>query len=162
MLETLDINGRIYVSSEKAAHDVGFDERYILRLAKGKWVDASFVQGQCFVNIASLETFLASGEAEVTKRLREVAAREAAEAVWLAHEARVAAGKPMPTYIILGKAGVIVACGILIAVLGLAAQEAGIELADVAGGIAQTAGLIGERFASPAAVVVPVLEWFSS
>lgn len=162
MLESLDINGRIYVSSEKAAHDVGFDERYILRLARGKWVDASFVQGQCFVNVASLEAFLQSGEAEVTKRLREAAAREAAEAVWVAHEARVAAGKPMPTYIILGKAGVIVACSLLVGTLGLAAVDAGVELADIGAGVAQTAALIGDRFALPATVVLPLLEWLGT
>jgi hypothetical protein len=159
MLESLDINGRLYVASDRAALAVGYQVSYIERLARGKWIDASFVQGQCFVDIASLERFIAASEADVTAQLREAAIRERAEHAWREYEVRTGhLREPARVWFVVGQVGVITMCGCLVAVLSFAALQAEVTWADVGDGLSQTASVLRERVALPAAVI----EWLGT
>ncbi len=157
MLESLDINGRIYVACDRAALTVGYQASYIERLARGKWIDASFVQGQCFVDIASLERFIAASEADATEQLREAAVRERAETAWREYEMKTGQlREPQHVWFVVGQVGVVTMCGCLVAILSFAMLQAEVTWADVGDGLSQTASVLRERVASPAAVV----EWF--
>lgn len=158
MLESLDINGRLYVASDRAALLVGYQASYIERLARGKWIDASFVQGQCFVDIASLQAFIAASESDATLQLRDAALRERAEAAFRDYERRTGQlRQPAEAWFVIGQVGVVTMCGCILAIVSFAALQAEVTWADIGDGLSQTASVLRERVASPASVI----EWFT-
>ncbi len=154
MLESLDINGRMYLACDRAAHEVGYRASYIERLARGKWIDASFVHGQCFVDLASLEAFVATSLEDTALRLRDAAERERAEAAWLAYELRTRAlPEPQRAWLVVGQVGVVTACGLLLSILTFSAVQADMTWDDITAGITQSASVFRERVALPASTV---------
>ncbi len=157
MLESLDINGRLYVASDRAALVVGYHVSYVERLARGKWIDASFVQGQCFVDIASLQAFIAASEHDATMQLRNVALRERAETAWREYEERTGQlREPAQAWFVVGQVGIVTMCGCILAIVSFAAFQAEVTWADIGDGLSQTASVLRERVVTPAAVI----EWF--
>lgn len=151
MLESLDINGRVYLACDRAALEVGYAASYIERLARGKWIDASFVHGQCFVDLASLEAFITASTLDQTEQLRSAAERERAEAAWLAYELRTRAlPEPQQAWFVAGQVGVVAMCGLLLSLLTFSAVQAEITWDDIATGVSQSASVLRERVALPA------------
>jgi hypothetical protein len=152
MLESLDINGRTYIPCETAALEVGYAAAYIERLARGKWIDASFVQGQCFVEVGSLMHFIAATEAEAGDQLQAAQRRLQAEEVLVAYEEKMNQ-LPVPTesWMVIGQVGVVTMCGVLLGFLSLGAIEAELTWQEFSDGVSQTASVLRER-------VVPVPE----
>lgn len=159
MLESLDINGRVYLACDRAALEVGYAASYIERLARGKWIDASFVHGQCFVDLASLEAFITASTLDQTEQLRSAAERERAEAAWLAYELRTRAlPEPQQAWFIAGQVGVITMCGLLLSLLTFSAVQAEITWDEIATGVSQSASVLRERVALPAGSLWPMLQ----
>ncbi len=156
MLESLDINGRHYVPVDRAEHETGYARSYIERLARDKWIDASFVQGECFVDVNSFNTFIATAQSDVYTQLRKVAQREQAEQAYqqylMAQEQLLESRNEV---LIFGKLGVVVLCGLLVGALSLTFVGAGMTPADIESGMSQVASLLTERM-MPASVI----EWF--
>lgn len=158
MLESLDINGRVYVASDRAALTVGYNANYIERLARGKWIDASFVQGQCFVDIASLEAFIAASTEDSAHQLYDSLRRERAEDAWREYERRTGQlREPTRALFVIGQVGVVTVCGCLLAIISFAALQAEVTWADIGDGLSQTASVFRERVATPATVI----EWLN-
>ncbi len=154
MLESLDINGRTYLTCDAAAAEVGYPPAYIERLARGKWIDASFVQGQCFVDMTSLAAFIASSEQDVYHQLKNASERERISAVLNAYEARVGnLREPSNEWVTVGKLGVVTVCGLLVALLSVSAVQEELTWADVSEGVSNTAAVIRERVVLPASVI---------
>lgn len=158
MLESLDINGRTYLTCDAAALEVGYPPAYIERLAKGKWIDASFVQGQCFVDMTSLAEFITASERDVYHQLKNASERERISAVLNAYEARVGNLKEAGhEWVTLGKLGVVTVCGLLVALLSVSAVEEELTWADVSEGVSHTATVLLERVVLPASAIE---SWF--
>jgi len=133
----LEINGREYISVPVAAEIIGYSETYVAQLAKGKWVDASFIQNQYYVNIDSLVRFIGLLEESNQDVLTEQAEREQVAAAFSSPQ--------QPTddsWVILGKSGLVVVSGLLVGILSWATLEAGLEATDILAGAAEVVGLM--------------------
>ncbi len=158
MLESLDINGRTYITSEAASHEVGYQPSYIERLARGKWIDASFVQGQCFVDVASLMAFIAASEEEQASQLRAAMERERIEATLSRYEEILhATNDGDGPWVVIGKVGVVTMCGLLVGLLSLSAVEAELTWREFSDGVVQTATVLQERIV-PSGMPAALLE----
>jgi len=157
MLESLDINGRRYVPVDRAAHETGYAAAYITRLARDKWVDASFVQGDCFVDVDSFNTFIVTAEADTYRQLQQATQREQAELAYQQYEAAQAAlVLERSDVMIFGKLGVVVVCGLLVAVLAYSTIDAEVTLADLTAGTSQAAAVIAEHM-----LPATIIDWFT-
>ena len=155
MLESLDINGRTYISCAAASLEVGFAENYIKRLALGKWIDASFVQGQCFVDVTSLLSFMAATENDLSKQLLDESERERVEAILKQYEEKVhRLSEPTKSWLVIGQVGVVTMCGLLVGILSLSAVEAELTWKEFSAGVSQTALVLRERVVPPAAALL--------
>lgn len=153
MLESLDINGRRYVPVDRAAYETGYAASYIVRLARDKWIDASFVQGECFVDVDSFNVFVATVEADVYGQLRKTERRKQAAAAYAAYQDAQAELAGEDTIVIVGKVGAVMLCSMLALTLALTSVDAGVTLADMAAGAVQVGSVIMHE-------VVPSGGWF--
>ena len=146
----LEINGREYIPVPVAAEIIGYSETYVSQLAQGKWVDASFIQNQYYVNLDSLVRFIGLLEESNQDVLTEQEEREKVAAAFSKDTVDTDDG-----WVILGKSGLVVVSGLLVGILSWASYEAGVEAADIVAGAAEVAGLV-------ATVVEPMAEIFTS
>jgi hypothetical protein len=154
MLESLDINGRTYIPSGTASLEVGYTEDFIERLARGKWIDASFVQGKCFVDVASLMGFIAATERDAGDQLIAVAKRERVETILAQYDEKMhRLPGPSESWLVIGQVGVVTMCGLLMGLLSLSAVEANLTWKEFSDGVSQTASVLRERVVPPAAAL---------
>lgn len=163
MLESLTINGRTYVPADTAAAEVGYAASYIERLARGKWIDASFVHDRCFVDIDSVRAFITSSESDVVTQTSYAALREKTETMLHLYELRTGE-VPAPTHVwfMIGQVGVITACGLLVGVLSFSALRAELTIQDFAHGLGETASVLQQQVALPATVLLHSLFYTDS
>ena len=146
----LEINGREYVPTTVAAEIIGYSDTYVLQLAQGKWVDASFIQDQYYVNLDSLVRFIKLLEENNDEILTEQADREQVAAA-LQKEADDVDND----WVILGKSGLVVVSGVLVGILAWTSYEAGLGAAEIIAGAAEIVSMV-------AAVIEPMTDVFTN
>lgn len=150
MLESLDINGKTYVPYTRAAEIVGFSPSYVLRLAQGKWIDSAVIQDVCLVCIDSLRAFVETDVTEAAERTRQALNRERAVLILKEYEANQSATREAhDPWVIIGQAGVVTFCGLMLGLLGLRATEAGLSWQLMGSGALEAAAILREQVVLP-------------
>ena len=139
MLETLDINGKVYQPSDQAAVLVNEPAVYVEQLAREKWIDASFVHGRCFVDIESLVRFLSTERAERAVWHELLTTHAAAPDGDTTHIATVSA---TPVQITLAKASAVFLCAGLFGIVSWTMVHEQVTLAALRTGASAMVGLV--------------------
>lgn len=117
----LTIKGRDYVTTKVASELTGCSEAYVRQLAQGKWVEASCVKGQYYIELDALVRFL---------RLLE---EEEAHSKKRSYEPVPSSISPQAdkdtSWLLLGQAGIVVMCGLLLGLVLATANTEGVTFA---------------------------------
>ena len=144
MYEALDINGKLYQPSEQVALLVGEPIVYIEQLAREKWVDASFVNGRCFVEVESLVRFLANERVDQVGFASVTASQAHYVDVLQTYRTHEAARVPNPFWITFAKTAAVVMCAGLFGFLSWVAVSEKVEFAALQSGVSAMVGMVGE------------------
>jgi len=140
MLETIEVNGRDYMRLDIAAEIVGYSVQYVEQLARGKWIEASYIQTMYYVDIDSLASFVSLVEADKKEALQAQSRHESAVSILGATNQNTSSADD--AWIILSKTGIVTTCGLLVGLLTWTVLESSLQWQDLQSGIMASTGLL--------------------
>ena len=137
MEEQLVINGKQYVCVAVAAELVGYSTTYVEQLARGKWVEASSIHGQFYVDIDALVRFVSLSEQQ-KKAEHESVVTDRTNVVSMPDDG---------DWLMISKAGIVTTCGVLAGAVLWSLQSAGVTGADLVAGAVLSVETVASIFA---------------